>query len=57
LKKALISYPVLRQPDFSKPFILHTDASNLAIGVVISQEEDGMDHAIAFFLVYSKELS
>jgi hypothetical protein len=49
LKKALVSYPVLRQPDFSKQFILHTDASNLAIGVVLSQEEDDKDHAVAYF--------
>jgi hypothetical protein len=33
LKKALVSYPVLRQPDFSKQFILHTDASTERSGI------------------------
>ncbi|CAN6677113.1 unnamed protein product [Malus baccata var. baccata] len=31
LKKALMEEPVLRLPDLSKPFELHTDASNFAI--------------------------
>ena len=37
LKSALCSYPVLRQPNFDKPFVLYTDASNYAIGGVICQ--------------------
>lgn len=35
-KDLLMSDPILQYPDFSKPFILTTYASNFAIGVVLS---------------------
>ena len=36
-------------PDFSKPFRLTTDASNVAVGAVLSQlGEDGKDHPKTF---------
>jgi len=38
----------LRYPDFTKPFILTTDASNFAIGAVLSQGTMGSDRPIAF---------
>ena len=44
----LISDPILIYPDFDKPFVLTTDASNYAIGAVLSQIHDGKDHPIAF---------
>ncbi|MGL4337186.1 MAG: RNase H-like domain-containing protein [Turicibacter sp.] len=49
LKQKLISEPILRHPDMSKPFLLMTDASNYAIGAVLGQREDGeKDHVIAY---------
>ena len=39
----LASYPILRQPNFDLPFILHTDASTYAIGVILAQVQDGME--------------
>jgi Reverse transcriptase (RNA-dependent DNA polymerase)/RNase H-like domain found in reverse transcriptase len=48
LKTICTSYPVLRTPDWSKQFVLETDASGFALGAVIMQEyEDGL-HPVAF---------
>lgn len=38
LKQALTSPPVLAFPDYDKPFILHTDASDHSIGAILSQD-------------------
>ena len=48
LKKKMVEAPVLAHPDFSKPFIIDTDASDAAIGAVLSQKIDGQEHAIAY---------
>lgn len=47
-KQILINSPVLRPPDFSKEFILTTDASNVAIGAVLSQGDPNSDHPVAY---------
>ena len=38
LKKALTSYPVLRYPDFSRDFVLETDASRIGISAILMQD-------------------
>ena len=50
LKQLLCSPPVLRNPDFDKPFTLQTDASDRGVGAVFSQPDDtGQDHTVAYF--------
>ncbi|KAK7089584.1 uncharacterized protein [Littorina saxatilis] len=39
LKEKLISKPVLLLPDPSKPFVLRTDASDIAVGAVLMQDQ------------------
>ena len=40
LKNSLVSKPILRQPNFSRTFILYTDASGYAISGVLSQKDE-----------------
>jgi hypothetical protein len=37
IKTALTTPPLLRLPDFSRPFVLYTDASDVGLGAVLSQ--------------------
>jgi hypothetical protein len=37
LKNAMIHAPVLRNPDFHRPFILQTDVSDFAIGAFVDR--------------------
>lgn len=48
LKSALCLEPVLQYPDFTKTFYLTTDASNFAIGSVLSQGQPPSDLPIAY---------
>ncbi len=48
LKDAATSAPVLVYPDFTKPFILTTDASQYALGFVLSQERETGEHPVAY---------
>ena len=55
LKAVLANYPVLSPPDWTKPFILATDASDTGVGGVLLQKDDaGIEHPVSYF---SKKLS
>ena len=45
MKKAIARETILAYPDFNKPFDIHTDASKVQLGAVISQE----NRPIAFY--------
>ncbi len=48
-KEKLSKFPILRRPDFSKVFILHTDQSALGIGAILDQlDEEGKEYVIAY---------
>ena len=48
LKEKLIDSPVLRYPEFDKPFRLYTDASKIALGAVLHQEFEDGEHPVAY---------
>lgn len=48
LKRQITNPPVLQFPDFTQPFVLTTDASDFAIGSILSQGKIGEDKPIAF---------
>ena len=49
LKEILTRGPILVRPDWTKPFILQTDASAFGLGYVLSQiDGTGEEHLIAF---------
>lgn len=48
LRDVLVDAPPLVYPDFSKTFILDTDASDTGIGVVLSQVVDGVERVVVY---------
>lgn len=48
LKRALVTPPILAYPNPGAPFILDTDASDKAVGAVLSQEQDSKERVIAY---------
>lgn len=48
LKEKIIKTPILAYPDFSKEFVITTDASDIALGAVLSQGAIGEDKPIDF---------
>ena len=55
LKALLLNAPVLAAPDFSVPFKLMVDASDIGAGVILIQESsDGLDHPVCY---YSKKFN
>lgn len=54
IKAALVAPPVLATPDFSRPFIVQTDASDYGIGGVLVQGTGDNERVIAY---YSQKLS
>ena len=50
LKALLNSFPVLAAPDFNAQFKLAVDASDVAAGAILLQEDkDGVDHPVCYF--------
>ena len=49
LRSLLMNTPILAFPNFARPFMLQTDASDYAIGAVLSQEDsEHREHPVAF---------
>ena len=48
LKMAITSPPVLSIPDFSKQFVLQTDACGTAVAAVLLQQHDDGRRPVAF---------
>jgi hypothetical protein len=48
LKEALVSAPVIHPPDWNLQFEIMCDASDYAIGVVLSQSNDKKLYAISY---------
>ena len=43
----LVQPPVMAYPNFNRPYLLHTDASETGLGAVLYQEQDGLMRDIA----------
>lgn len=54
LKQALCRQPVFMAPDFSREFVVQTDASEVGLGAVMSQVVNGEEHPVIYL---SRKLS
>ena len=55
LKAVITTFPVLKSPDFAKPFVLPVDASDTGVGAMLTQSsDDEIQHPVAYF---SKKLN
>ena len=48
LKQRLSSTPILQLPDWNKPFVVRSDASDIGIGAVLLQEDDNILKPVAY---------
>jgi hypothetical protein len=49
IRSAMANAPVLRSPDFTKPFMVLTDCSAYAMGAVLCQlDEEGVEHPVCY---------
>ena len=48
MKQALLSAPVLQLADVDKEYIVTCDASDFAVGAVLSQKHDDGEHPVAY---------
>ena len=49
VKHRLITPPILIYPDFKLPFLLYTDASNFALGAVLSPVQNGKEQVVCYW--------
>lgn len=49
IRERLVSAPIMTCPDFDKPFVIQTDASNFGLGAVLVQVgDDAEEHVISY---------